>query len=430
MRQLSKNDALFLSSDSATPLRTSASSRSTTRRRRRRQLSFKSLLALVESRLHRSPVFRQKLRPGAARARTNRTGSRTRTSTSSTTFATSPCEARRLATVLHPDSRIHARPLDLNRPLWELYVIEGLDSIDELRRTASRCSPSCHHAAIDVRRAPPSSPLLHDTTPQTPRPEPPEPWFPNQLRARSSWPAVASCTRWPRPGGWCARCGTLSARRSAARSLAAELVQGQEGLPLTAIQRHRLALPGLRDAALPAQRVPRDPPARSRRQDQRRPCSRSARAACAGTSKANDETAGGGPLDADAGLRARSGGRSRQPAEVQWERIMLRVNVATRCSGSPSSRRRRRPPSSFRKRSAHAELTDIGTHAAGGHAGHHGQDARPRAARGRSPRAAGELRKSPTCRDQSIPMYLNGARMNVLLRDSCRSTTGSAWSSR
>ena len=26
-------------------------------------------------------------------------------------------------------SRIHARPLDLNRPLWELYVIEGLDSL-------------------------------------------------------------------------------------------------------------------------------------------------------------------------------------------------------------------------------------------------------------------------------------------------------------
>ena len=36
-------------------------------------------------------------------------------------------------------SRIHARPLDLDRPLWEIYVIEGLDSLLDLPGAASRC---------------------------------------------------------------------------------------------------------------------------------------------------------------------------------------------------------------------------------------------------------------------------------------------------
>jgi len=29
-------------------------------------------------------------------------------------------------------SRIHARPLDMSRPLWEAYIIEGLDNIEGL----------------------------------------------------------------------------------------------------------------------------------------------------------------------------------------------------------------------------------------------------------------------------------------------------------
>jgi diacylglycerol O-acyltransferase len=40
-------------------------------------------------------------------------------------------------------SRIHARPLDRERPLWEMYVIEGLDNVEGCPPGASRCSPRC-----------------------------------------------------------------------------------------------------------------------------------------------------------------------------------------------------------------------------------------------------------------------------------------------
>ena len=51
-------------------------------------------------------------------------------------------------------SRIHARALDLNRPLWELYVIEGLDSFLDLPEGSFAVLFKTHQAAIDVTCAP------------------------------------------------------------------------------------------------------------------------------------------------------------------------------------------------------------------------------------------------------------------------------------
>lgn len=46
-------------------------------------------------------------------------------------------------------ARYHSRPLDMNRPLWEMYVIEGLDSIEGLPRGAYAIATKIHHAAVD-----------------------------------------------------------------------------------------------------------------------------------------------------------------------------------------------------------------------------------------------------------------------------------------
>ncbi len=46
-------------------------------------------------------------------------------------------------------SRHFSRPMDLNRPLWDMYVIEGLDRIDDIPRGAYAIATRVHHAAID-----------------------------------------------------------------------------------------------------------------------------------------------------------------------------------------------------------------------------------------------------------------------------------------
>ncbi len=75
-------------------------------------------------------------------------------------------------------SRIHARPLDLQRPLWEMYVIEGLDSFLDLPVGSFAVLLKVHHAAIDVAQGNEFTTLLHDVSPDSPPPAPPAPWFP------------------------------------------------------------------------------------------------------------------------------------------------------------------------------------------------------------------------------------------------------------
>jgi hypothetical protein len=92
----------------------------------------------------------QQAAAGAASSWTSPTGSRTSSSTSNTTCATSPCPPGDWRQFCIQASRIHARALDLNRPLWEIYVIEGLDSIVDLPRGSFALLTKIHHAAIDL----------------------------------------------------------------------------------------------------------------------------------------------------------------------------------------------------------------------------------------------------------------------------------------
>jgi diacylglycerol O-acyltransferase len=46
-------------------------------------------------------------------------------------------------------ARIHSRPLDMTKPLWEAYVIEGLDNIPGVPRGGFAVYTKVHHAAID-----------------------------------------------------------------------------------------------------------------------------------------------------------------------------------------------------------------------------------------------------------------------------------------
>jgi len=83
-------------------------------------------------------------------------------------------------------SRIHARPLDLSRPLWEVYVIEGLDSFLDLPPGSFALLTKTHHAAIDIEHGSEITALLHDASATPPPDAPPPPWFPESPPRRSA----------------------------------------------------------------------------------------------------------------------------------------------------------------------------------------------------------------------------------------------------
>lgn len=46
-------------------------------------------------------------------------------------------------------ARYHSRPLDMSRPLWQMYVVEGLDNIEGLPKGSYAIATKIHHAAAD-----------------------------------------------------------------------------------------------------------------------------------------------------------------------------------------------------------------------------------------------------------------------------------------
>ncbi|MEJ2603578.1 MAG: wax ester/triacylglycerol synthase family O-acyltransferase [Gammaproteobacteria bacterium] len=63
-------------------------------------------------------------------------------------------------------SRLHARPLDMTRPPWEMYVIEGLDAVEGLPPGAFAVMTKVHHAAVDDVTEEDFTIALHDLEPQ------------------------------------------------------------------------------------------------------------------------------------------------------------------------------------------------------------------------------------------------------------------------
>jgi len=62
-------------------------------------------------------------------------------------------------------SRLHARPLDRNHPLWEAYVIEGLDNVEGVPKGSFAVFSKTHHAAIDGASGMEMMAAIHDLSP-------------------------------------------------------------------------------------------------------------------------------------------------------------------------------------------------------------------------------------------------------------------------
>jgi diacylglycerol O-acyltransferase len=149
MEQLSELDSNFvLQETSLTPMHISpivVYEQSSTKKRVR----FKQILKIFEHSLHKSTVFRRKLAGGAM-------GLDTPYWVEDPNFdlefhvrhiaLPAPGDWRQLCILL---ARLQARGLDMKRPLWEAYVIEGLNDVEGLPKNSFAIMFKVHHSAID-----------------------------------------------------------------------------------------------------------------------------------------------------------------------------------------------------------------------------------------------------------------------------------------
>ncbi|NKI15928.1 wax ester/triacylglycerol synthase family O-acyltransferase [Spongiibacter sp. KMU-166] len=167
MKQLSAMDSVFVYNESSrTPLHISSVSIYDPPGEGESSVRFKDVLQRYEERLDRSPVFRRKL-------------SRVVFDLDTPYWIEdpdfdleyhvrhialpSPGDWRQLCILI---ARLHSRPLDLGRPPWEAYVIEGLDNINGLPKGSWAVFSKTHHAAIDGSTGSQMGEALHDIEPK------------------------------------------------------------------------------------------------------------------------------------------------------------------------------------------------------------------------------------------------------------------------
>ena len=77
-------------------------------------------------------------------------------------------------------SRLNSRPLDMTRPVWEMYVIEGLDNAEMYPPGSFAIMTKIHHAAVDGVASNEFQRLLHDLEPRVEQKEIADTWQPEQ----------------------------------------------------------------------------------------------------------------------------------------------------------------------------------------------------------------------------------------------------------
>jgi WS/DGAT/MGAT family acyltransferase len=130
------------------------------------KLRFKQILKHIESRIDVSPVFRQKLKqvPLALDYPYWVTDENFRVENHVSHVALpKPGDWRQFCILASRLTRPH---FDMNRPLWEMYVVEGLDNVDWLPKGSFAILTRMHHAAVDGTAAAELTWGLHDLSPE------------------------------------------------------------------------------------------------------------------------------------------------------------------------------------------------------------------------------------------------------------------------
>ncbi|MBT4521199.1 MAG: wax ester/triacylglycerol synthase family O-acyltransferase [Halieaceae bacterium] len=160
---------------------------------------FKQILKMLDSRVHLSPIFRRKLAVvpmGLGRPYWVEDPDFDLEYHVRHIALPKPGDWRQLCILA---ARLHSQPLQRDRPLWEMYVIEGLNNVEGIPKKSFALLLKVHHCAMDGATGALFMNIVHDLTPEISQPEAAPPWIverPSNLRMLGR----AYVDAWKKPG--------------------------------------------------------------------------------------------------------------------------------------------------------------------------------------------------------------------------------------
>ncbi len=168
MQQLSGQDAMFLHSEiDGLPMHIGGVSIYDQSTAPGGVVRFKQILAMLESRLHLSPIFRRKLAfvpLGLGRPYWVEDPDFDLEYHVRHIALPKPGDWRQLCILT---ARLHSVPLRRDKPLWEIYVIEGLNKVEGYPPGCFGVLMKVHHCAMDGATGTRFMNIIHDLTPET-----------------------------------------------------------------------------------------------------------------------------------------------------------------------------------------------------------------------------------------------------------------------
>ncbi len=163
------------------------------------KVRFKQILSMLESRLHLSPIFRRKLafvpynlgRPYWVEDPDFDLEYHVRH-----IALPKPGDWRQLCILA---ARLHSVPLRRDKPMWEMYVIEGLNNVANYPDGCFAVLLKVHHCAMDGATGTQFMNIIHDLTPEMKNPGKAPPWM-VERPSRARMLARAYVDAWKKPG--------------------------------------------------------------------------------------------------------------------------------------------------------------------------------------------------------------------------------------
>jgi WS/DGAT/MGAT family acyltransferase len=121
-----------------------------------------------------------------------------------------------------------ARPLDMSKPLWEMYVIEGLDNVEGAPKGAFAIFTKNHHATMDGASGMAMLTAIHDQEPDAEPLPPSEEWRPEREPTPFELMARASANNAMRPMQFAA---TMARMFGGSQAFARQALRGDIALP-------------------------------------------------------------------------------------------------------------------------------------------------------------------------------------------------------